>query len=202
MLTARPHDLLRLSDSATLPADAPAWAADALRIAPWVVVRRAAATAGSIAVGVRGATRSERFAMPVRVADVHDAVTPEALTHRAFHGRDLPAIRTLSTVSRLLDGTGLRWGPTGSVGFALATGQPTVTVDSDLDLLIRTCDMAAALPLLTTLHRQFRSLAVRVDCQIETSSGAVALAELTGAQPDVMLRTDEGPRLVSRAVVS
>jgi phosphoribosyl-dephospho-CoA transferase len=100
-----------------------------------------------------------------------------------------------------VDDTGLRWGPTGSVGFELATGIPTATTESDLDLLIRVPrGSAVVLARLAALHRAFGSLAARVDCQVETSAGAVALAELVGGPSDVMVRTAEGPRLVPRAV--
>jgi phosphoribosyl-dephospho-CoA transferase len=201
MFTARPHDLLRVSGAAVLPTDAPAWALDALSHAPWVVVRRAPASEDLIAVGVRGSTRSERYGTHVALDDVREVVTPEALAHVSTPGRDVPAMRTLTALRPLLDDTGLLWGPTGSVGFELATGHPTATPDSDLDLLVRTCGVADTLAVLTGLNHEFRSVAAQVDCQIETPSGAVTLAELVDGQPDVMMRTSEGPRLVTRDAV-
>ena len=202
MVVARPHDLLRVSGPAALPIDSPEWVVRALRFVPWVVVRRDSAPEGLVAVGVRGFTRSERFGTTVAQEQVVEAVAPEALAHRAAPERDLPALRTLRLVRVLLDDSGLAWGPTGSVGFELATGQSTVTTDSDLDVVIRVSSLGDALPLLGTLHREFCSLAARVDCHIETFSGALALAELVGSQHEIMLRTTEGPRLVARAVVS
>jgi phosphoribosyl-dephospho-CoA transferase len=201
MFTARPHDLLRLSGPAALPADSPEWATDALRRMPWVVVRRAPAATNLIAVGVRGPTRSERYGTHVAVDDVREVVTPESLAKLTWC-RELPALRTLESIRPLLDRTGLSWGLTGSVGFELATGRATATRDSDLDLLVRTDDVRDALPRLTGLHYGFRSTHTRVDCQVETSSGAVALAELVGGHPDVLMRTSNGPRLVPRAAVS
>lgn len=202
MLSPRPHDLLRLSEARVLPLDAPPWASRALSVTPWVVVRRVAAPMGRIAVGVRGTSRTERYATSVGPDDVSEVVGPEDLAHtfpRA--GRELVAMRTLHAVRPLLDDTGLRWGPTGSVGFELATGVPTATTESDLDLLVLLPDGSpGAMTLLIALHRELRSLAARVDCQIETPCGAVALAELVGRQSDVMVRTAAGPRLVPRAV--
>ena len=201
MLSPRPHDLLRLSGR-RVPPDAPRWASAALGVTPWVVVRRAAAPTGRIAVGVRGTTRSERYATTVNPNDVCEVIEPENLANVLPRpGRDLAALCTLDAVRPILDDTGLPWGPTGSVGFELATGTPTATTKSDLDLIVR---VPRGLPgvreLLAALHREFRSLAVRVDCQVETHSGAIALAELIGGQSDVMLRTGAGPRLVPRAV--
>ena len=201
MLSPRPHDLLRLRAARVLLPDAPQWAIDGLRLAPWVVVRRAAAPMGRIAVGVRGTTRSERYAFTVTSHDVCEVVAPEDLAHTVrLPGRELAAMCTLQAVRPLLDDIGLPWGPTGSVGFELATGVPTATPESDLDLVVRLGRGLSEASSLVALHRELQSLSARVDCQVETPSGAVALAELVGRQSDVMLRTAEGPRLVSRAV--
>ena len=200
VVSPRPHDLLRLPGPHVLPRDAPPWVSSVLGAAPWVVVRRAAAPTGLIAVGVRGASRSERYATEVAIDDVCEVVEPEDLAHIPVR-RELAVMSTLQAVCPLVDGTGLPWGPTGSVGFELATGIPTATTESDLDLLVRVPrGSAEVLRCLAALHRQFGNLAVRVDCQVETSAGAVALAELVGGPSDVMVRTAEGPRLVPRAV--
>lgn len=197
MSAPQPHDLLRLAAFA-LPTDAPAWAVRALRGAPWVVVRRATAPTGLIAVGVRGTARSERYGTAVSLDDVREVVPPEELAHVASR-RQLPALRTLGTVAPLLDDTGLAWGPTGSVGFELATGMEAATAESDLDLLIRMPGFDVR-PLLTKMHQGLQSHAARLDCQIEIPTGAIALVELMGSQPDIMVRTADGPRLVARAV--
>jgi phosphoribosyl-dephospho-CoA transferase len=185
-----------------LPPDAPPWVTCALGATPWVVVRRAPAPMGRIAVGVRGRSRSERYATAVHTDDVCEVVGPEDLAHvlpRA--GRELAAMCALHTVRGVLDDSGLPWGPTGSIGFELATGICTATTESDLDLVVRVGpDSPETLTLLAALNHEFRSLTVRVDCQIETPAGAVALAELAGGQSDIMLRTAAGPRLVPRAV--
>jgi phosphoribosyl-dephospho-CoA transferase len=201
VFSPRPHDLLRLSGR-RVPPDAPEWASRALAVTPWVVVRRAAAPMDRIAVGVRGTSRSERYAAAVDPDDVCEVVEPENLAHILPHAdRELPAMCTLDAVRPVLDDTGLPWGPTGSVGFELATGIPTATTESDLDLIVRAPrGSSGALTLLAALHREFRALAVRVDCQVETTSGAIALAELVGGQSDVMVRTAAGVRLVPRAV--
>jgi phosphoribosyl-dephospho-CoA transferase len=201
VFSPRPHDLLRLPGARVPHPDAPPWVSNALSVTPWVVVRRAAAPTGRIAVGVRGTSRSERYATAVDPDDVCELVAPEDLTNVMAHGRrQLAAMRTLDTLRPVLDDTGLAWGPTGSVGFELATAIPAATPESDLDLLVRVPrDVSAALTLVAALHRQFRSLAVKVDCQVETPAGAVALAELVDGSSDVMVRTAAGPRLVPRA---
>ncbi|WP_029117684.1 malonate decarboxylase holo-ACP synthase [Mycobacterium sp. URHB0044] len=203
MTSPRPHDLLRVSTTATdvLSDDAPSWVKGALQAAPWVVVRRAFAPEGLIAVGVRGRDRSHRYAWAIQRDDVRETVAPEDLADVAPQpGREVAAMRALSTVRAPLIETGLVWGPTGSVGFELASGTPTATPDSDLDLVIRVPSLPTALDRLDALHRRLSRLNVRIDCQVETHSGAIALAELLSEGDDVLVKTPHGPSLVRRSV--
>jgi phosphoribosyl-dephospho-CoA transferase len=178
-----PHDLLRLGRSVS-PAGAPEWVGTALADAPWVVVRRATAGPGLIPVGVRGPTRADRFAFELDPDAVAEVVRPEDLAGRAA--------AHLDRARDVLDPTGWAWGPTGSVGFELATGRPTVTPAGDLDLIIR----AATLPPRAELRRVHRDLPDRADCLIETPDGALALAELASGTTQALLRGADGPKLV------
>jgi phosphoribosyl-dephospho-CoA transferase len=134
LIEARPHDLVRLSNSLEIvPDNAPLWVANALRAAPWVVVLRAANSQGRVADGVRGTSRSHRFAMEMCETAVIEVLTPEDLAMRTAElKRELPAIRTLRAVSALLAKAGVPWGPTGSVAFELASGVPVVTLGERL----------------------------------------------------------------------
>jgi phosphoribosyl-dephospho-CoA transferase len=196
----RPHDLLRLSEAAarSLPVDAPVWTREALRAAPWVVVRRSTAPDGLIPVGIRGTTRAQRHPWWVTPDQVRHTVTPEDLRVVDLSAsRDLPVLRALAAVRAALRDMDIHWGPTGSVGFELATGIPAATPESDLDLVAH----APADPaLLVALHHRLSSLATRIDCQVETRSGAIALAELVSGSGEILMRTATGPRLVSRDV--
>jgi phosphoribosyl-dephospho-CoA transferase len=200
----RPHDLLKLPDTAaeSLPADAPTWVRRALTTTPWVVVRRAAAPDGHIAVGIRGSGRSQRHAWSITPQDVCRLVAPEDLTDvDPTTGNEVAAIVALTSVRTFLIEAEVPWGPTGSVGFELATGSPTASPDSDLDLLVRAPHLTSAvLSRLTTLHHHFDRLEVRVDCQVETRTGAIALPELLSTSRDVLVKTALGPRLVQRAL--
>jgi phosphoribosyl-dephospho-CoA transferase len=167
---------------------APDWVVESLRRTPWVVVRRARAPAGRIAVGVRGPTRTQRHPLIIDPDDVMERVAPQQLTD-VVPRRDLPAFRTLDVVRRAVGPTGLEWGPTGSVGFELATGHPCVRAGSDLDIAVFVDRLGAASGI-TPLPG--------VDCAIETPSGAVALAELVHGAEQVLLKTADGPRLVGR----
>ena len=197
LIEPRPHDLLRLADPVyVVPWDAPPWVTTALCESPWVVVRRGMAAEGWVAVGVRGKARAHRFAMDVPDTMVTEVLAPEDLSMRIEALEPtLPAGRALRAASALLDRTAVPWGPTGSVGFELASNVRTVTAGSDLDLLLR----PGRLPTrawLKHLHVALRRLPARVDCQIETADGAVALGEVISAAREVLVRTPTGPRLI------
>ncbi len=197
----RPHDLLRLADGAGIHYEGPvpAWVPASLARAPWVVVRRAPIMAGLVPIGVRGSTRPERLAAFLAPTAVAARVTPEDLAaargwRHAFRARWPGAVRVLDAVDELFASLGLAWGPTGSVGFELATGVAVAGPASDLDVVVRAPEpwsLARARELADDLAR----LPVRVDTQLDTPTGAVALAEYARGGR-VLLRTPDGPRLV------
>lgn len=198
MTAPQPHDLLRLHPAigGLLPLDAPAWVRDVLQTTPWVVVRREEALERLIPVGIRGTNRSQRYPWWVTPERVRQTVTPEALRSvEPLARRHLPAMRTLAAVRAALRDMAVDWGPTGSVGFELATGVPTATPESDLDLVVRAPTDPA---LLAAVHHRLRGWDVRVDCQVETRSGAIALAELVFGCDEILVRTMTGPRLIPR----
>jgi phosphoribosyl-dephospho-CoA transferase len=197
MIRARPHDLVRLADpDAILAGTEPAWVGAALAAAPWAVIRRAPAPAGHLAAGVRGPARHQRHAMLIPAGAVAGITRPEDLRPAASDiSSETPALAALRECRPILDGLGRPWGPTGSVGFELATGCPATTQASDLDLLIRLSTLST-LTCAAALAGQLCRLAARVDCQLETGRGAVALAELATRPDKIVLRTSDGPRLV------
>ena len=140
--------------------------------------------------------------MAVDPDDVGNVVAPEQLaTADMPPNRDLPAMRALRDIRWTLDEARVSWGPTGSVGFELATGAETATDASDLDLVLRAPHLTGeVLDQLAEFHRAFGRLATRVDCQVETPSGAIALADLVGNNAEVMVRTPAGPRLMPRTL--
>jgi phosphoribosyl-dephospho-CoA transferase len=161
-----------------------------------VVVRRAPRTGGRVPAGIRGELRSQRLAIHLEPRWVDRAASPEDLLARVPQaGRaDLPAFRALARMAGILPADA-SWGPTGSVGFELATGWPAVTADSDLDLLLRCGE-----PLCRATARAWveacSGLPARCDVQLDTGLGGVALAEWAGGPGEVLIRTDGGPFLV------
>jgi phosphoribosyl-dephospho-CoA transferase len=196
----RPHDLLHLADGTGLSHEesVPAWVPTSLARAAWVVVRRARGPGGLIPVGVRGSTRAERFAALLAPEAVAARVTPEDLiAERVWHhvprARRIGPIRVLDAVDELFSSLGLVWGPTGSVGFELATGVAAAGTASDLDVVVR---VPEPWPLQSAreIANHLNGLPVRVDAQLDVLVGALSLAEYARGGR-VLLRTPDGPRL-------
>jgi phosphoribosyl-dephospho-CoA transferase len=192
--------MLRLTSGAGLRYEEsiPAWVPTSLAQAPWVVVRRARTSAGLIPVGVRGRTRAERFAALLAPDAVAARVTPEDLVaaqvwHHLPCARRVGSLRVLDAVDELFASLGLAWGPTGSVGFELATGVAAAGTASDLDVVVRAPEpwpLENAREIADHLNR----LPARVDAQLDAPAGAVMLAEYARGGR-VLLRTPDGPVL-------
>ncbi|WP_449413697.1 malonate decarboxylase holo-ACP synthase [Pandoraea soli] len=197
----RPHDLLWCDDVAFPEGIAvPGWVADALASGTPAVVRRAPlAQPDLVPVGLRGSSRDQRIAAHVSRRSVRRIVTPESLLDRVAGiepTTPLPCLRALRDLALALNALGLHWGPTGGVGFALATGLPALHPQSDLDVLIRLpfppsdvqCDALAWIA---------RDRACRIDIQIDTGRGGFSLREWLRSPPRTLVKTDRGPKLVA-----
>ncbi|MFH0022633.1 malonate decarboxylase holo-ACP synthase [Pseudomonas fluorescens] len=188
------HDLLWGMSPAQLPADAPQWALESLAAGQPVVVRRAVSDEGLVAVGVRGLLREQRLAAFMRVDSIVRRLSPEALCH-VHSARDLPVMQALRQLRPMLDDCGWVWGVSGSVGFELASGFAVMHAASDLDLILRT-----AQPITRQQARElvafFDRAACRVDMQLQTPFGAVALREWASASARVLLKNAQQAQLV------
>lgn len=193
----RPHDLLWGFTPEQLPATAPQWAFTAVAGGEPVVVRRAEGKPGVVAIGIRGRGREERFGTWMALDHVVRSRSPEQLVAAvSSHPIDLPAMTALVWAKPCLDATGLAWGVTGSAGFQLATGIRTLHAESDLDLLIRApapLSRSQALVLLNKLDKA----PCRLDIQLETPQGGVALREWAQSSSRVLLKRASGACLVT-----
>lgn len=193
MQALRAHDLLWLS---ALPAPVAEWA----RLDWPVVVRRAQTPAGQVPVGLRGSVRSERQAGVIASASVLRVCTPEQLSNIDLPASLAPcaALDALRAASGPLNALGLAWGPTGSTGFALATGAPLLRADSDLDLVLR-----SAQPFTAQQRDALQAMLAeagqrcRIDLQIDTGHGGFAFAEWAAGRTRVLLKTAQGPVLAA-----
>ena len=174
----------------------PEWVSAAIQRAPYVVVRRAHIDNGSLPVGIRGSARRERFA----------AYLPKDAIQAVARPEDIAALRSWETspptvsISLSLDLVEdlfreFTWGPTGSVGFQLASGSPVTTSESDLDILVRTPHRLSQ-ETAQRLQRALTASPVRVDVQLETPAGAIALLEYAQRSHQFLARTLDGPRFI------
>jgi phosphoribosyl-dephospho-CoA transferase len=197
------HTLLRIRQVHDLAGGAlPDWAACALERAPWVVVRRERSGSARIPVGVRGSLRAQRWAAWLDPQAVCERVRPTELVRArawvAHPRRFLPAFAVLDALTAILEqvAPGLPWGPSGSVGFELASGSPSAHAASDLDVILES-DAALAPPTATRLAAALAELPVRVDVLLETPGGALALEEYVRGRAPYLLRTPDGARRVA-----
>lgn len=200
-LRYKPHDLLRLRG---LPetTDMPRWLFSAFAVAPHAVVRRARAPQGFVAAGFRGPARADRYGTFIPLEAVTTSSSPEQLQKRPddHQRRTLKAFSALETIVECGALDSFVWGPTGSVGFELATARATVTETSDLDLLIRTpspLSRKAARAMRDRLIVIEQLAGLRIDAQLETPAGGVALSEWAQDKPRVLARSAYGPCLIT-----
>ncbi|MGN6579405.1 MAG: malonate decarboxylase holo-ACP synthase [Bordetella sp.] len=196
------HDLLNAGGMPRTPdgAPLPAWAVAACRReAPMVVRRAPQGIDGAVPAGLRGRARHERLAVLISRDAITRVITPEMLAAKASalpHDAPFAALRALRALAAELDAFGWPWGPTGGVGFMLASGLPVLRSESDLDLVMRMARAPSA-----TQCRRLASLLdqaeCRVDLQIDTGRGGFALRDWLATPRRTLLKTDAGPRLVA-----
>src|SRR5580698_779077 len=176
----RVHDLLLLrSGSVSSPGvGRPDWVTSSTTPNLWVVVRREIAPDGLVAVGMRGRDRHERWGGFAELPDIDEIVHPSQLSfHMACRTRiSVPALAALAWIEGELGKSELDWGPVGSVGFEIATGQQVVTAASDLDLAL-----FAPTRFTRSIARDLWSLMsaapVKLDVRVETPHCGFSLEE-------------------------
>ncbi|BCN32663.1 malonate decarboxylase holo-ACP synthase [Anaeromicropila herbilytica] len=198
----RVNDLLKIKSVNDLIGDVSeaSWIDEAIKSAPYVVVRRAPIMNNKVPVGIRGNSRSQRLATTVLSGNIIDIITPEQLVVGKLwrdnkHISNTKMLRTLEAVDSIFKSYRITWGPTGSVGFELASGVETITNTSDLDIIARTPEV---LPIWIAekIENELLEMPIKIDVQLETLKGSIALAEYARGSGKVMLRTLNGPMLV------
>ncbi len=190
-----PHDLLKIDPKNLISySPIPAWAIQSLRIAPYVVVRRANTPKGKIAIGIRGRARSERFGAFIPEDAIIHQIKPENLTDtKLWENKQSPVFSSLKIAREILDKYKLVWGPGGSAGFELAAEVRAVTSESDLDIVLRTPN-PISVNQAASITKDLQDCPARVDIQAETPFGAISLMEYAKGS-SLLLKTKNGPLL-------
>jgi phosphoribosyl-dephospho-CoA transferase len=188
----RPHDLLKieLPEGIYNLAAAPSWAQESLAITPYVVVRRYVHSQNAIAIGVRGDSRNKRWPGIVNPDHVKAVVSPfELRTDKIVKPERfdaIPALWQLQALEEEWRSLALRWGPGGSVGYELATGYPTATPKSDLDIVI-----SAPIPFdyeyARVLISSVRQISLSIDVLVETPECGFLLADYASSKGGAIL---------------
>jgi len=197
------HDLLKIKDIDEFLKDLQQnnWINEAIRRAPFVVVRRSILTSSLIPVGIRGFERSQRFAASLSYNNISDKISPEKISKLKLwetneHIRNTKIYNVLQSIDYILEQEGLSWGPTGSTGFELVSDMSTVNKNSDLDIIIRakkTLDLNTAI----RIKEKLDEIPFVIDSLIETPEGSISLIEYSKNIYPILLRTVNGPYLVN-----
>jgi len=196
------HDLLRLKDGCDIIGrfSKPKWVDEALKRAPFVVVRRAPFLNNKVPVGIRGKLRNERFGGLLLQGNISNIISPQKIVSNKLwlntpRFSQIQVFSALDFVNSIFKSHGLSWGPTGSVGFELVSGIPTVKSTSDLDIAIYVQELLPSI-IAKQIYVKLKKAPVPVDAQLETPHGAVSLEEYARGDTPILLRTINGPMLV------
>lgn len=197
------HDLLRIGHSSELRSEypIPAWVHESIARTKWVVKRRNDIKEGLVPIGVRGKFRHERFAACIPFSSIEEIRTPVELVdlanrRMASRKESIPVFAVLEDIDSYYRELGIRWGPTGSLGYELASGYPAAHFDSDLDIAIY-AQQPVEYKTAALWSRFHQKLSVRIDALLETPMGACSLTEFINSTDRLLLRTKKGPRMVS-----
>nr|WP_327213442.1 malonate decarboxylase holo-ACP synthase [Pseudomonas aeruginosa] len=182
-----------------MPENAPAWICRAALKAGWPVVVRTVRPADPCAGGHRRARPGAGTALgrlDRRDSGITRRLRPEALGQRGRRCCAIcrPGVR-LRDLRAPLNALGLAWGVTGGAGFELASGVTVLHPDSDLDLLLRTPRPFPRDDALRLLQC-FEQCPCRIDLQLQTPAGGVALREWAEGRPRVLAKGSEAPLLL------
>jgi phosphoribosyl-dephospho-CoA transferase len=198
--SVRTHDLLEIDANQFIAAQAagPKWVEESLRRSPFVVVRRGRATEQEIPVGVRGPERNQRWATFCHPKLVRTMLTPPQLLAGNIpiaRAKAIPALRAFNLLKDRWLRLGRPWGPGGSVGFELATGNLVANEQSDLDIVIY-ADTRMTAGEAKSLCAQTMELSAVADIRVETPMCGFSLQEFAcTSSPRILLRYADGLRL-------
>lgn len=202
-----PHDLIKIKDYKNLNIDFSnyAWALEALKKSPFVVVRRAPILDKLIPIGIRGSLRSQRLAAFLPFSDIDNILSPTYIVEKKLwlensHIKNTNIYSSIEAIYKIFKEYNLKWGICGSAGFELITKIPTVTENSDLDIMIKieAADDSFSAASAKEIYQKLFDVKVKTDVQIETPKGAIALAEYASEINPILIRTINGPMLINR----
>ncbi len=202
MAIVYPHDIVKVKEGVSLDTlSLPNWAYKSWQSSPYHVIRRAPIRDKMIPIGIRGTTRGERYGCYIPITWVEKIISPQSLVaERAWHHwqratsfpRMFDAIERMSHI--LMD---IKWGIGGSIGYELTTGLPTITEQSDLDIILYPTRQFST-QTGTLWQEEAQNCTIKVDIQVETSQGAFHLVEYLSGRDKILLKRVDGYILSNR----
>ncbi len=173
----------------------PDWVKDAPASQNFGVVRRMPITNKTVPIGLRGDTREKRFGAFIQESNIIELITPDSLVGRIDQFDDRLYFSALNTIKEEFEKDKLIWGPTGSVGFEIATSIPVTTTNSDIDICLYLEQIDTEL--LEKIGGFLESLDRRIDVQVEIPFiGAFILNDyLKNRDAGFIVKTKFGPHL-------
>lgn len=191
------HDIVKFTGIEKLEnySTLPAWVFESSEAANYAVVRRMATSKEKTPIGLRGKTREQRVGAFIHSQDILQIMTPESLINQIDEYKGRVYYSSLKRIREEFSELPLSWGPTGSVGFEIASSHPVTTINSDIDIAIYPEKIDH--DLLVEVSDFVESLGARVDAQVEIPRiGAFLLNDyVKNSTSGFIVRTPFGPQL-------
>lgn len=191
------HDIVKFNNLDQLEPISviPDWVYDAQSAANYGVVRRMPISNQLIPIGLRGNSREQRFGTFIHENHVVEVMTPNSLVNRIDRFNDKFYYPILNEIRDQFQKFDLIWGPTGSIGFEIATSINVTTGKSDIDLSIYVETIEESL--LEEVGKCLNGFSKPIDVQVEVPNiGAFLLKDyLNNKDQGFIVRTAFGPHL-------
>jgi phosphoribosyl-dephospho-CoA transferase len=191
------HDIIKFTNIDKLKrfSSIPDWVFSTPSASNFGVVRRMPISNKLIPIGLRGDGRARRFGTYIHEDHIEEVITPNSLVNRIDEFQDKIYYPTLKSIRDEFAKLDLSWGPTGSIGFEIATNMNVTSINSDVDISIYV--EAIDQDLLEEVGGFLRSLDRKIDVQVEVPIlGAFLLNDfLKNQEPGFIVRTPFGPQL-------
>ncbi|MFP3918956.1 malonate decarboxylase holo-ACP synthase [Lysinibacillus telephonicus] len=193
------HDIIKFSNVDKLEhfTAVPEWVLNTAAASNYGVVRRMPISNKLIPIGLRGESREQRFGTYIHEENIVEVITPNSLVMCIDEFKKRIYYPTLKGLRDEFSKLNLSWGPTGSIGFEMATNINVTSMKSDIDisLYIESIDEE----LLKEVGRFIKTLDKQIDVQVEIPIiGAFLLNDyIRNYETGFIIRTPFGPQLCS-----
>ncbi|MDY4065875.1 MAG: malonate decarboxylase holo-ACP synthase [Ligilactobacillus agilis] len=197
MVTYNIHDFVLFDNSTALECDGPlpAWVEKIVNKKAVAVIRRGESE-NKIPVGIRGKTKAQKFGTFIRSQNVKCLLKSTDVLQMEFpKNTNTRYWQILAQVREYLGKHGLNWEISGSAAYELVTQIPTVTTNSDIDLIALKQEKLSRVAA-TSLLRDLNSFGIHADVQIIRGTAGFSLEEyVQNRGRKILIKSNHGPYL-------